>query len=141
MKTPVCDICRLTPIKCVICEKKLDKGELTEADFNVSRAISRSKTDLTLEKAFNLGKCYIGVFRGETGPKLKEYLGRDLIKVESAQDLLNKLDLKVRPSKVFVNGEERQRVALNKAHLNSIGIDSGELKKALVYFKFDASIV
>ena len=121
-QTPVCDMCRLTPIKCVICENKLKNGELTEADFDISRGISSSKSDMELEKAFDLGKCYVGVFKGAVNPKLKEYLGRDLIQVKSGQDLLNKLNLKVRPSRVFVAGEEKQRVALNKTQLDSMEI-------------------
>ncbi len=141
MKAPVCDICRLTPLKCAICEKRVEQGELTEADFDVSRAISSTKTDINLEKAFDLGKCYIAVFKGEASHKLNELLGRDLVKVSSGKDLLDKLNLRATPSKVFVGGEEKQRVALNKAQLESIGIDPIELKKALVYFKLDASII
>ena len=141
MKTPVCDMCRLTPIKCAICEKKMDDGELTEADFDVSRAISKSKSDIELKKAFDLGNCYAGVFNGKVSQAIKDYLGRDLIQVKSSQDLLDKLNLKVRPSRVFINGEEKQRVALNKAQLDAAGISAAELMKALVYFKFDASII
>jgi uncharacterized protein YlaI len=141
METPVCDMCRLTPVKCKICEKKQVAGELTEADFDVSRAMSISKSDLKLKRSFDLGKCYAGVFKGEVDESLREALGRDLIKVSSGEDLLNKLGLKARPSRVFVGGEEKQRVALTKSQLENMGISSSELKKALNYFKFDASIV
>ena len=141
MKTPVCDICRLTPLKCALCEKRMLDGELTEADFDVSRAISAAKADIDLQKAFDLGNCFVGAFKGEVTPGLKEALGRDLLHVKSGNDLLDKLGIRATPSKVFVKGEERQRVALPKAQLISLGIDSLQLKRALDYFKLDASIV
>ncbi len=141
MKTPVCDMCRLTPVKCAICEKRMLDGELTEADFDVSRAISAAKADIQLEKAFDLGASYAGVLKGEVTPGLKEALGRDLLPVKSGRDLLDRLGIRATPSKVFVNGEERSRVALSRSQLSSLGIDPAGLKRALDHFKLDASIV
>lgn len=141
MKTPVCDICRLTPIKCAVCEDRMNKGELSEADFDVSRAMSAAKSSIQLEKAFDLGSVYVGAFKGETTPALKEALGRDLYKVSDGKGLLDALGIRATPSKVFVNGEERVRVALPKAELVAMSIDPLELKRALDYFKLEASII
>lgn len=141
MKVPVCDICRLTPVKCKLCEGKITRGELTEADFIFSRAISAAKADITLERAFDLGKVFAAKFKGEVTKQLEEVLGKPVVKVSSGKEIMDKLGIKTRPSKVFIGGEEKERVALSKSQLESDGIDSVGLKRFLNYFNIEASIV
>ena len=141
MKVPVCDICRLTPIRCVLCEKKFKQGELTKGDFDVSRIISESKSDVELEKAFDLGSCYVAVYKGEFSEDYEEISNKRIIKIVSSKDLLSKLKIVTRPSKIFKNGEEIERMVINKVQIRNLGLKGDALVKAMAYFNSDVSIV
>ena len=141
MKLPVCEICRYSPVKCVLCEKKLDSGELTKADFDVSRALAAARSDVELKKAFKIGSVYVAVVKGEIDELVEKKLGKKLILADSGKELLEKLTLSTRPSKVFVNGEEVERFALSRSQLENMGIDPEKLTNALKFFGVHASIV
>jgi len=142
MKVPVCDICRLTPVKCKLCEQRLDAGEITEADFTLSRALSKTKAkDVELIRSFDLKKYIVAKVNGKMGPEVDEALCRPVIAVNSGQEIIQKLKIPTRPSTVFVGGEEKTRLAISKAFIESEGIDATELARALAYFGMDSSIV
>ncbi len=141
MELPVCNICRFVPVKCKVCEQRFLNGELTEADFEVSRAIARVECDIDLKKAFNVGKSYIADFKGTECDGVRGELGKPLIRVTSSSDLLAKLKIKTRPSVVFSGGVEKKRIALNKNQLKSQGFTPEKIAEALNYWGVEATLV
>lgn len=141
MKLPVCEICRYVPVKCVICERRFESGELTGADFEVSRAIAAARCDIELKKAFKIGEIYVASIKGEINELVEQKLGKPLIIANSGQELLKNLNLSTRPSKVFIGGKEIERFALSRLQLENSGIDPNALANVLKYFGVEASII
>jgi transcription antitermination factor NusA-like protein len=85
MKTPICEVCLKSGILCPGCQQKLDKGEVSELDVKIARALHKASLrnkelkDVTFERSILVDglailvveKSDVPVFMGKGGKALK----------------------------------------------------------------------
>ena len=154
MKAPICEICLKNDILCGGCQKKLDDGEITELDINVSRVVYKlsqkykSLEDVEIIKAFESGNNIYILTRDEDVPKLigkggkvcKELgkeLGKTVYVISSSQknidDFIASL---IKPAVIkgvnilyLPNGEEVQRYRISKKARQRMRMKKEEIEK------------
>ncbi len=96
MKTPICEVCMKSGILCPSCQKKLDRGEVSEIDVKIARtlykAMDRNKglRDITFEKSLEVNGLAIMVV-GEDD--VQAFMGKGSEVVEEISD---RIDMDVR---------------------------------------------
>lgn len=65
MKTPICEVCLKSGILCPGCQQKLDKGEVSELDVKIARALHKASVrnkdirDVTFERSIIINELAI----------------------------------------------------------------------------------
>ncbi len=104
MKAPICGVCLKSGMLCRTCMKKLERGNVSETDIEVARALLelsasiRSLRDITLERAVGSDNMIVIVCAkgdaariigksGRTAKKLEKELGKPVRIVEGGGDV------------------------------------------------------
>ncbi len=103
MELPICEVCAKTGLLCPGCEERLEKGEITETDVEVSKKLVELKEkypsleDAVLLKTIDTGNLVVLVTepgmagkligkRGKISKELSEHLGKKIRVVERIED-------------------------------------------------------
>ena len=117
MKGPICAVCLNSDILCRSCNKRLDSGEVSDADVRVSRALFRMSgslklmREITVKKVAETGRYIIIVCgrgdaarcigkSGSTAKKLEKELGKKVLIVEQSPDVNGFIKSLFPPSRV-----------------------------------------
>ncbi len=135
VKTPLCESCRSTSGLCSGCQRRLDKGEITLADVDVSRLLAQNKEKLSLEavevtRAFDCGNMIFLFTRsppghligrdGRTANYLKKELGKHVRVIQLAADKFKLVEEVIHPVKplgintVFRDGAQVEKIRISE---------------------------
>ncbi len=137
MKAPICDICLRSSILCSACQEKLNRGEITESDVNVSRVVFklserfRTLRDVTIKKAIETKNNIVIIpEKGDSAKiigrggsivrELSKNLNKNVRVIEETNDKRDFIEKMVFPAKVSAinilyteNGEKLKIVVSN----------------------------
>jgi len=147
MDTPICAICAKTGVLCSACENKLQKGQISELDVEVSkifheagiegagfeRVIETKDHVIILTKKENIGKI-IGK-GGETIRMISKKLGKRVraIGTESLQDTIYDFVAPAQISSIntvyMPDGRKVKRIKINKNERKKLRMEPQEIEK------------
>ncbi|ODS37003.1 hypothetical protein BEH94_08115 [Candidatus Altiarchaeales archaeon WOR_SM1_SCG] len=146
---PICDICAKTGVLCGACETKLDKGELTPLDVELSGILyNLGSGEIGFEKAIDTGdnviiitqKEAVGKVIGKGGKNLKtlsKKLGKK-VQVIGTGKLAELIDDFMAPTRIIgVNtvykpdGSTIQKVRISKMEKDKLNIEVGTMQNLI----------
>jgi transcription antitermination factor NusA-like protein len=149
METPICAICAKTGVLCTACETKLEKGQISALDVELSKilyetglegagfdkVIERGEYAIILTKKENIGKI-IGK-GGENIRSLSKRLGKKIrvIGAENLQDAIHDFIAPARISSINTvytpEGGKIKRIRINGADRKKLRMDIKEIQNLL----------
>ena len=135
MKAPICDICLRSSILCLACREKMDRGDITESDVNVSRSLFevsdrfRSLRSITITKVIETPNNIILVPEkgdaariigkgGTIAKELTKLLGKNVRIIEQTSDRREFIEKMIFPATISA--------------MNVLYTDKGEVLKILI---------
>jgi len=146
MSLPICDMCAKTGVLCNVCEKKLESGNISEIDVEISRILSTcDDADFGFDRAIELEGAVIILAKKPDANKLinsgsiintvSNELCINNVKVISVGSVIETIRGLIAPARVIgVNkvfkkdGSTGQRVRVDIRDKNKIKIEVDELK-------------
>lgn len=135
----LCPICRHLNVLCQVCEAALSNGKLTKAEIDITRQMTRLKTEVSVKAAFDLGrKLVVQVGPGES-TKIRN-LWKEYVVFEDEVDIEALLSpVKLRKTRIFLpNGTEGERFVASRGELKASGFDLKALEHALTRLGVDS---
>ncbi|MCX6767948.1 MAG: hypothetical protein NTY90_04460 [Candidatus Micrarchaeota archaeon] len=152
MKTPVCEIDAKSGFLCPACQDRLSRGELTEADVEVSRILHKYLEQFSLGavevgKAIDCGKTLViltesdaGLLIGRGG-KVASVIAKDYGKpvkiIQRTADLRKMVEELILPvrvlgiNEVFKGGEKAWRVRIKRSDALRLPMQLSSIEKVL----------
>lgn len=142
MSYPICTVCAKSGVLCNACEEKLDKGEISELEVELSKLLyDLSEEEIGFERAMDVGDFIIvltdqenvGKIIGKSGENLKylsDELGKQLriIGIGNLQETIHDFVAPARIESINTvykpDGTTKKRVRINKK-------DKGKLRMSL----------
>ncbi|WP_456482667.1 hypothetical protein [Methanopyrus sp.] len=160
MELPICEVCAKTGLLCPGCEERLERGEITETDVEVSKKLVELKEehpsleDVALLRTIDTGNLVVLVTkpgmagkligkRGRISRALSDHLGKKVRVVEEIENpkdvrqlrkLIQDLILPARLLSVNVVYEpdgERYKAVIHHRDRHRVPADTEELEKAV----------
>ncbi len=146
---PICDICAKTGVLCGACEAKLDKGEITPLDVELSGILYEvGNGEVGFEKVIDIGdnviiitkKESIGKVIGKSGENIKTFskrLGKQ-VQVIGTGKLSDLIDDFMAPARILgVNtvfkpdGSTSQKIRISRMEKEKLNQDIGTMQKLI----------
>jgi transcription antitermination factor NusA-like protein len=155
MKTPICEVCLKSGILCPGCQQKLDKGEVSELDVKVARALHRASArnkeikDITFERTIVVDslaillveKADVPILMGKGGKVLKSLSNQLKMNVRVLGDLADPrvvADNLIRPARLLgvntvfaVDGSDRYRIRVARDDSEKMPLGLEDLQKLI----------
>ncbi len=155
MKTPICEVCLKSGILCPGCQQKLDKGEVTELDVKIARALHKSSTrnkeikDITFERSIIANslailiveKRDVSVLMGKGGKVLKSISNQIKMNVRVLGDLTDPrvvADDLIRPARLLgvntvfaIDGTSRYKIRIAQEDAQKMPMELGDLQNLI----------
>ena len=155
MKTPICEVCLKSGILCPGCQQKLDKGDVSEIDVKIARALHKSSTrnkevrDITFERSILVDslailivdKKDVPVFMGKGGKLLKSLSNQLKLSVRVLGNLSDPkvvADDLIRPARLLgvntvyaVDGTEKYKIRIAQEDSQKMPLNLEELEKLI----------
>lgn len=155
MKTPICEVCLKSGILCPGCQQKLDKGEVTELDVKIARALHKSSVrnkeikDVTFERSIVVDSLAIlvvdrkdvPVFMGKGNRVLKSISNQIKMDVRVLGDLTDPrvvADDLIRPARLLgvntvfaVDGTSKYKIRIAQEDTEKVPLDLENLQNLI----------
>ncbi len=152
MKTPICEVCLKSGILCPGCQQKLDKGEVSELDVKIARALHKASArnkevkDVRFDKSIVIGdlailltdKKDVPVLMGKGGKVLKAISNQIKMNVRVLGDLKDPrsvADDLIRPARLLgvntvfaVDGTKRYKIRIAKEDSQKVPLSLADLQ-------------
>lgn len=135
MKTPICDICLRSSILCTACKEKLDRGDISEDDVNISRSIFeasekfKSLRGVTIKKIIETPNSIVII--PERGDAAK-IIGRGGSIVKEISKILNKNVRVIEETRDKHEFIEKMIFPASISAINVLYTEEGEVLKVIV---------
>lgn len=143
MKAPICNVCLKSDVLCSNCEGKLEDGEITELEIEVSRILKElsneygSLRDSTIKHVYDTENVVVIVTAEGDGAKVVGRSG-DIVK-----ELAERIDKSIRVVEHAENDRDVIKGLLSPAEIESINTvfsPEGQHKKIVVSEQFEGKI-
>jgi transcription antitermination factor NusA-like protein len=143
MKAPICNVCLKSDQLCSACQQKLDDGDITEKEIEVSRILHDLSTDYgslkdsTIEGVHDAEKVVVVITAEGDGAKV---VGRN---GEIVKELADQIDKSIRVVEAASDDMEVIKGLLSPAEVKSVNtvfMPDGEYKKIVVDEDYEGKI-
>lgn len=155
MKTPICEVCMKSGILCPGCQQKLDRGEVSELDVKVSRALHKASAknkelrDITFERSIQVdglailivGRDDVHAFTGKGAKVVKTLANRVDMNVRIVGNLDNPrqvADDLIRPARLLgvntvyrVDGEKQYKIRVAREDEEKMPLSLEDLQELI----------
>lgn len=143
MKAPICNVCLKSDQLCKQCEEKLEEGDITEKEIEVSRILHDLSTDYgslkdsTIEGVYDAENVVVVITAEGDGAKV---VGRN---GEIVKELADRIDKSIRVVEAAEDDMEVIKGLLSPAEVKSVNtvfMPDGEYKKIVVDEDYEGKI-
>lgn len=154
MRTPICFFCAKSGVLCPKCQEKLDKGEITKADIEISKWFIEHETknpqlkDYTIHKTVELPRMMIVMVSGGSGSnraflsKLSKQISEDkkiaVRVIEKSSSIKRLLEQIVVPARVIgantvwlPDGSWESTIRIPRSDMKKMPIDAKSAEEAI----------
>ena len=162
MRLPICEADAANGFLCAACQAKFDKGELAQADVDVSNALYAQRGPLALEhvsvaRVFDCGKVIVIVTQTEAGmligrhgkvaATLAEKLGKPVKIIHKTGDLRNMVEELILPvrvlgiNEVFTASGKEHRIRLWRSDVDRMPLGVKSVEQVVSFLGGEKAVV